>query len=141
LAHTAALKRCNYKKSQEKIGRKGMPSYSKIAQLRAQNFDNLRGDDEGWYIQSEQVDLLFQDLAKQRAELGKLNWTPGVLHHLMDKQTLIETGNHAQSGGESLDGFLREFQYSSVLSYSELRKGTDPLDYQKYSEAKWKQHL
>lgn len=136
-AYTSPEARWNYfKKSQEKIGRKGVPSYSIIARIRSQSFENLQGEEEGWYIQAEQIDLLFEDLKKQRAELGKLNWTQGVLYHLMDKQSLVETGNHIKVGGETLDKFLQEFQYSSVLSYSELRKGTDPLDYQKYSEAK-----
>lgn len=125
-----------YKKLQEKMGRKGVPSYSKIAEIRNKSFENLRGDDEGWFVQAEQVDIMFDDLTKQRAELGELNWTPGVLHQLMDKQSFIETGSHRERGGESLDEFLKNFQYSAVLSYSELRKGTDPLDYQKYSEAK-----
>jgi len=125
-----------YKKQQEKMGRKGVPSYSKIASLRGQKFEDLRGDDEGWYVQSEQVDIMFDNLSKARADLGKLNWSPAVLHQLMDKQSFIETGSHRERGGESLDEYLKNFQYTSVLSYSELRKGTDPLDYQKYSEAK-----
>lgn len=125
-----------YKQSQEKIGRRGVPEYSTIAGYKGRGFDNLRGDEEAWFVQAEEIEKLFDDLSKQRRELGKLNWEGGVLYKLIDKQSFIATGNHRRKGEESLDLFLREFEYSSVLNYAELRKGTDPLDYQKYSEAK-----
>lgn len=127
-----------YKNSQEKIGRKGVPSYGEILGWRKQPFESLREEAEAWVVQAEQNDQLFRDLTDQRKILDDLGLTAEELRPLMDKQTFIKSGSHRENGRESLDRFLRDFEYSSVLSYSELRKGTDPMDYQNYSNAKMK---
>lgn len=124
-----------FKSSQEKLGRKGVLSFAQVQALKSKDINSLSAMEEGWVVQSNEINKWVADLAKQRAEIGAAGLTQAELLPLLNKQSLLTTGE-PYTGEVSLDAYLRSFEYSSIIDHAQLKKGTDPLDYKNYSLAK-----
>lgn len=125
-----------FKNKQEKVGRKGVLDFAAIVRLREKSSrGTLTSVEEAWLVQASEVEKWIKDLTEQRAKLDSLGLTRAELAPLMRKQAILTSGEYV-AGKEDLDGFLRNFEYSSIIDHAELRKGTDPTDYKNYSNAK-----
>lgn len=124
-----------FKASQEKLGRKGVLNFAQIQALKGRDINSLSATEEGWVVQANEINKWVADLAKQRAEIGAAGLTQAELLPLLNKQSLLTTGE-PYTGEVSLDAYLRSFEYSSIIDHAQLKKGTDPLDYKNYSLAK-----
>jgi hypothetical protein len=124
-----------FKKTQEKIGRKGVWDFSKLKDIKDKDLNSLTAEQEAWVVQFREVHKWVDDLRAQREAIGKLNLTKEELTPLVRKQSLLTNGEY-NPNGITLDEYLRNFEYSSIIDHAELKKGSDPLDYQNYSNAR-----
>ena len=126
-----------FKTNQEVLGRKGVLDLNQARSLRDKYVkkESMSIDDEAWAVQLLEMNKLAGDLVTQRLKLNKAGIPEGVLRELMDKQSLLTTGE-VYGGPVNLDEYLRNFEFSSIIDHAQLKKGTDPIDYKNYSEAK-----
>ncbi len=126
-----------FKTNQEILGRKGVLSLTEVQGLKKKYLrgENLNIDQEAWAVQLIEMDKLASDLVSQRLKLEKVNIPDAVLREIMDKQSLLTTGEK-YDGPVNLETYLKNFEFSSIIDHAQLKKGTDPIDYKNYSEAK-----
>lgn len=126
-----------FTKNQEILGRKGILSLDKAQELKSKYLrgEYLKADQEAWAVQLLEINKLTDDLLKQRLALSEAGIPSAVLKELMDKQSLLTTGEK-YDGSVDLETYLKNFEFSSIIDHAQLKKGTDPIDYKNYAEAK-----
>jgi hypothetical protein len=124
-----------FKNRQEKLGRKGVLSYSQIQALKGKDFNNLSAVEEAWVVQAGEIESWIKDLKVQKEQIDGIKMSKDELKLLLDKQSILTTGE-PYKGEISLEAYLKSFEYSSIIDHAQLKKGTDPIDYKNYSLAK-----
>lgn len=110
-------------------------SFSEIQVYRNLPEERRDKDQMAWTVQFEEVMGLMDELGEARRGLDNLVMSKKEIGQLMKIQAYHDHGEYIP-GDESLDAYLKTFEFNSVFNYDESEKGSDPIDYPGYFSIK-----
>lgn len=121
--------------TQYRLKRTAMRSYEEIQDYLKIAEERRTDVQMAWVTQYLETNAMVDELRGVKQKLVELNLKKEELQPLMKTQAMHSKGEYVE-GNESLDEFLRNFEFTSVINYDEREKGSDPIDYANYFAAK-----